>query len=69
MLRIRKISSTSLCVTEATRNLPFDEHELILQMITDHNEDGAEQAMRDHIFSSLSTAIEHIKGIEEKLEA
>ena len=46
-----------------------DEHELILQMITDHNEDGAEQAMRDHIFSSLSTAIEHIKGIEEKLEA
>lgn len=41
-----------------------EEHELILQMITEHNEDGAELAMRDHILSSLSTALEHIRGIE-----
>ncbi|HBS44606.1 MAG TPA: GntR family transcriptional regulator [Paenibacillus sp.] len=46
-----------------------EEHDLILQMIADHNEDGAEKAMRDHILSSLATALDRIKGIEEKLEA
>ncbi|MNI71648.1 transcriptional regulator NanR [compost metagenome] len=41
-----------------------EEHNYILQMIADKNEDGAEIAMRDHILSSLSTALERIKGIE-----
>lgn len=42
-----------------------EEHGLILQMIADRNEDGAEKAMRDHILSSLSIALERIRGIEE----
>lgn len=45
-----------------------EEHDLILQMIAEHNEAGAEQAMRDHILSSMSTALERIKGIADKLD-
>lgn len=41
-----------------------EEHNYILQMIADNNEDGAEQAMKDHILNSLSTALERIKGID-----
>lgn len=41
-----------------------EEHNLILQMIADKNEDGAEKAMQDHIISSLSDALERIKGIQ-----
>lgn len=46
-----------------------EEHGLILQMIADRNEDGAEKAMRDHIISSLSIALERIRGIEGDKEA
>ncbi|WP_150267518.1 GntR family transcriptional regulator [Paenibacillus tepidiphilus] len=41
-----------------------EEHNFILQMIIDKNEDGAEKAMRDHILSSLATALEQIKEME-----
>ncbi|MFD1775928.1 GntR family transcriptional regulator [Paenibacillus rhizophilus] len=45
-----------------------EEHNLILQMIADRNEDGAEKAMQDHILSSLSAALERIKGIQANRE-
>ncbi|WP_449598816.1 GntR family transcriptional regulator [Niallia sp. Marseille-Q9988] len=38
-----------------------EEHALILQKIMEKNPDGAEQAMKDHIFSSLSTALDKIE--------
>lgn len=41
-----------------------EEHHSILQMIVERNEEGAEQAMKDHILSSLSTALEYIKGLD-----
>ncbi|MDQ0194704.1 GntR family transcriptional regulator [Paenibacillus wynnii] len=41
-----------------------EEHNLILQMIVDRNGDGAEKAMQDHILSSLSSALERLKGIQ-----
>lgn len=46
-----------------------EQHGLILQMIADRNEDGAEQAMREHIINSLSTALERIRDIEDDREA
>lgn len=46
-----------------------EEHGLILQMIADRNEEGAEKAMREHITGSLSIAIETIRGLEEDEEA
>jgi DNA-binding GntR family transcriptional regulator len=45
-----------------------EEHNYILQMIADKNEDGAEKAMRDHILSSLSTALARIKGMEDEID-
>lgn len=42
-----------------------EEHLAILQMIIARDEDGAEQAMREHILSSLSAALERIRGIEQ----
>lgn len=45
-----------------------EEHSLILQMIADKDENGAEKAMQDHIMSSLSTALERIKGIQANRE-
>ncbi|QUL54058.1 GntR family transcriptional regulator [Paenibacillus tritici] len=42
-----------------------EEHLAILQRIVARDEDGAEQAMREHILSSLSTALERIRGIEQ----
>lgn len=44
-------------------------HDLIFQMIAEKNEEGAEQAMRAHILSSLSTALKRIKGVEDYEEA
>ncbi|MNF16500.1 hypothetical protein D3C80_2195410 [compost metagenome] len=40
-------------------------HDLIFQMIAEKNEEGAEQAMRAHILSSLSTALKRIEGVED----
>lgn len=45
-----------------------EEHNLILQKIADKNEEGAEKAMQEHILSSLATALDSIKEIEEKTE-
>ncbi|MBA9084131.1 DNA-binding GntR family transcriptional regulator [Fontibacillus solani] len=44
-------------------------HDLIFQMIAEKNEEGAEQAMRAHILSSLSTALKRIEGVEDYEEA
>ncbi|SDE90726.1 DNA-binding transcriptional regulator, GntR family [Fontibacillus panacisegetis] len=44
-------------------------HDLIFQMIAEKNEEGAEQAMRAHILSSLSTALKRIEGVEDNEEA
>ena len=46
-----------------------EEHNDILQMIADRNEDGAEQAMREHILNSLATALERMNGIEAEVNA
>ncbi|CAM4518280.1 GntR family transcriptional regulator [Paenibacillus typhae] len=46
-----------------------EEHNDILQMIADRNEDGAEQAMREHILNSLATALERMSGIEAEVNA
>ncbi|WP_410514940.1 GntR family transcriptional regulator [Paenibacillus sp. BR2-3] len=45
-----------------------EEHNLILQMIADKNEDGAEKAMQDHILSSLASALGRLKGIQANRE-
>ncbi|ASA26368.1 hypothetical protein B9T62_17790 [Paenibacillus donghaensis] len=45
-----------------------EEHNYILQMIADRNEEGAERAMQDHILSSLTTAVERIRGIQTARE-
>lgn len=42
-----------------------EEHDLILQNIAKKNADGAEIAMREHILSSLSTAIQRLEEIEQ----
>lgn len=41
-----------------------EEHLVILQRIIARDEEGAERAMREHILSSLATALERIRGIE-----
>ncbi|MBP3039818.1 GntR family transcriptional regulator [Bacillaceae bacterium Marseille-Q3522] len=41
-----------------------EEHSLILQQIAEGNKEGAEEAMRDHILSSLSTARKKIYELE-----
>ncbi|WP_445505619.1 GntR family transcriptional regulator [Niallia sp. 03091] len=41
------------------------EHSLILQKIIEKNPEAAENAMKDHILSSLATAIERIERLEE----
>ncbi|WNS44706.1 GntR family transcriptional regulator [Paenibacillus sp. MMS20-IR301] len=43
-----------------------EEHYAILQMIAERDEEGAESSMREHILSSLSTALERIKGIGQQ---
>lgn len=43
-----------------------EEHRHILQQIIARDEDGAELAMREHILSSLSIAINRIKEIEKQ---
>ncbi|WP_284642042.1 GntR family transcriptional regulator [Paenibacillus silviterrae] len=45
-----------------------EEHSLILQKITEKDEEGAEKAMQDHIMNSLATALERIKGIQTNEE-
>lgn len=45
-----------------------EEHNYILQMIATRNEEGAERAMQDHILSSLTTAVERIRGIQTARE-
>ncbi|MFT8320665.1 MAG: GntR family transcriptional regulator [Bacillus sp. (in: firmicutes)] len=41
-----------------------EEHSLILQKIIEKNPDAAENAMKDHIFSSLATAMERIERLD-----